>query len=68
MTHTRSPRIVISGSGLWTPAESITNDELVNSYNAWAAKFNTDHAAAVRHFRGGAAPRRHYPQRARACA
>ncbi|RJP38167.1 MAG: beta-ketoacyl-ACP synthase III [Desulfobacteraceae bacterium] len=47
MTHTRSPRIVISGSGLWTPAESITNDELVNSYNAWAAKFNTDHAAAV---------------------
>lgn len=47
MTNTRSPRIVISGSGLWTPAESITNDELVNSYNAWAAEFNTDHAAAV---------------------
>jgi beta-ketodecanoyl-[acyl-carrier-protein] synthase len=47
MTHTRSPRIVISGSGLWTPAESITNDELVDSYNAWAARFNTDHAAAV---------------------
>jgi beta-ketodecanoyl-[acyl-carrier-protein] synthase len=47
MTNTRSPQILISGSGLWTPAESITNDELVDSYNAWAAKFNADHAAAV---------------------
>jgi beta-ketodecanoyl-[acyl-carrier-protein] synthase len=47
MTNPRSPWIVISGTGLWTPAESITNDELVDSYNAWAAKFNADHAAAV---------------------
>lgn len=47
MTNTRSPRIVISGSGLWTPPESITNQELVDSYNAYAAKFNADHAAAV---------------------
>ncbi len=47
MTNTRSPRIVISGSGVWTPPESITNEELVESYNAYAAKFNVEHAQVI---------------------
>jgi beta-ketodecanoyl-[acyl-carrier-protein] synthase len=47
MTDIQSSRIVISGSGLWTPEESITNDELVDSYNAYATRFNAGHAAAI---------------------
>lgn len=39
--------IVISGTGLWTPAESISNEELVESYNAYANKFNTENATAI---------------------
>jgi beta-ketodecanoyl-[acyl-carrier-protein] synthase len=42
-----SPKIVISGSGLWTPANVITNEELVASYNAYAEKYNVDHAADI---------------------
>lgn len=42
------PSVVISGSGIWTPAHAITNEELVESYNAWAEKFNADHADAIR--------------------
>lgn len=40
-------QVVISGSGLWTPEHVITNEELVDSYNAYAAKFNQDNAAAI---------------------
>lgn len=47
MTTTSSPRIVISGSGVWTPANVITNEELVESYNAYAERFNADHAAEI---------------------
>ncbi len=47
MTSKTSPKIVISGSGLWTPTEAITNDELVESYNLYAEKFNADHAADI---------------------
>jgi len=47
MTTTSSPKIVISGSGVWTPPNVITNEELVASYNAYAEKFNSDHAAAI---------------------
>lgn len=47
MTTTLSPKIVISGSGIWTPSNIITNEELVESYNAYAEKFNFDHAAAI---------------------
>ena len=32
--------IAISGTGVFTPEESITNAELVKSYNAYAKKFN----------------------------
>lgn len=42
-----SSGIVISGTGVWTPPERITNEELVDSYNAWAEKFNADHAEAI---------------------
>jgi beta-ketodecanoyl-[acyl-carrier-protein] synthase len=39
--------VVISGVGLWTPANTITNEELVDSYNAWATQYNIDHAAQI---------------------
>jgi beta-ketodecanoyl-[acyl-carrier-protein] synthase len=42
-----SSKIVISGSGIWTPANVITNEELVESYNAYAERFNADHAAEI---------------------
>lgn len=38
---------VISGTGLWTPRHSISNDELVTAYNAWANSYNTAHAQAI---------------------
>lgn len=38
--------VVISGTGLFTPQQSITNDELVESYNRYVEDFNeTNHAA-----------------------
>ena len=40
-------QVVISGSGLWTPDFSITNEELVSAYNAYADKFNSENAAAI---------------------
>ncbi len=40
-------RVVISGTGLFTPPNSISNEELVVAFNAYAEKFNTDHAAAI---------------------
>ena len=42
-----SSPIVISGSGLWTPAHTITNEELVNAYNSYADLFNADNADAI---------------------
>lgn len=38
---------VISSTGLFAPADSISNDELVASFNAYAAQHNRDHAAAI---------------------
>ena len=38
---------VISATGLYTPAESISNAELVESFNAYVAGFNAEHAAAI---------------------
>lgn len=40
-------KVVISGSGLYTPPYSISNDELVQSFNRWAQRFNTENAAAI---------------------
>ncbi len=37
-------QVVLSGSGLWTPEHSITNEELIDAYNRFADKFNlTNH-------------------------
>jgi beta-ketodecanoyl-[acyl-carrier-protein] synthase len=38
---------VIRSTGLWTPEESITNEELVESFNAYVAKYNAEHASAI---------------------
>lgn len=40
-------RICISGSGLFTPAEAVSNDELVACYNGWVERFNSDNAAGI---------------------
>lgn len=39
--------VVVSGVGLWTPEYSISNDELVASYNAYAERFNAENRAAI---------------------
>ena len=39
--------IVISGTGLYTPADSISNAELVESFNAYVDIYNADHADAI---------------------
>jgi len=39
--------VVISGTGLYTPAQSISNEELVASFNAYVAQFNADNADAI---------------------
>jgi beta-ketodecanoyl-[acyl-carrier-protein] synthase len=39
--------VVISGTGLYTPANSISNEELVASFNAYVQQFNADNAAAI---------------------
>ena len=38
---------VITGSGLFTPAESISNEELVTSFNAWVDLYNADNSDAI---------------------
>lgn len=39
--------IVISGSGLFIPPHTISNDELIEAYNAYVEMFNTENAAAI---------------------
>jgi len=39
--------VVISGTGLFTPAESISNAELVAAFNAWADLYNSENADAI---------------------
>ena len=38
---------VISSTGLYTPPESISNAELVDSFNAYVSAFNAEHADAI---------------------
>ena len=38
---------VISGTGLFTPSNSISNEELVTAFNAYAELFNAENAAAI---------------------
>jgi len=40
-------KAVISGTGLYTPTNSISNEELVASFNAYVQQFNADNAAAI---------------------
>lgn len=40
-------RPVISSTGLFTPADSISNEELVASFNEYVAQHNAQHAAAI---------------------
>ena len=40
-------KAVISSTGLWTPTDSISNEELVESYNAYADKWNAENAADI---------------------
>lgn len=42
-----APRVVISGTGLFQPAQVITNAELVASYNAYADLQNAQHADEI---------------------
>jgi beta-ketodecanoyl-[acyl-carrier-protein] synthase len=39
--------VVISGAGLWKPAYSISNEELVVAYNAYAEQFNQQNIKAI---------------------
>lgn len=40
-------KVAISGTGLFVPSQTITNDELVESFNAYVAKFNEAHVAEI---------------------
>ncbi|WP_332640091.1 beta-ketoacyl-ACP synthase III [Brevundimonas sp.] len=40
-------KAVIAATGLFTPEQSISNAELVAAYNAYAERFNADHAAEI---------------------
>ncbi|MGV9008779.1 beta-ketoacyl-ACP synthase III [Brevundimonas sp.] len=42
MTHA-----VIAATGLFTPDQSISNEELVTAYNAYAEAYNAEHAAQI---------------------
>ena len=41
------PGAVITGSGLYTPKNAISNEELVASFNAWVDLYNAKHAEAI---------------------
>lgn len=40
-------KAVISSTGLWTPEDSISNEELVDSFNAYVDKWNKENADAI---------------------
>jgi beta-ketodecanoyl-[acyl-carrier-protein] synthase len=40
-------KVVISGTGVFTPPNSISNTELVEAFNSYVRKFNADNAAAI---------------------
>jgi len=47
MSSIKPYSIVISGTGLYTPENIITNEELVTSYNSWANHYNTKHSVEI---------------------
>lgn len=40
-------KIILSGVGLWTPPHSISNEELIDSYNAYADHYNQSNKAKI---------------------
>ena len=40
-------KVVISGTGVFTPPYSISNEELVDTFNAYVRKYNEENAAAI---------------------
>ncbi|MEL6670992.1 MAG: beta-ketoacyl-ACP synthase III [Bacteroidota bacterium] len=40
-------KVLISGTGLWKPEGVLTNEELVDCYNAYANRFNSENAEAI---------------------
>jgi beta-ketodecanoyl-[acyl-carrier-protein] synthase len=44
---TSSLTVVISATGLWTPPDSISNAELVASFNTYVERYNAEHAADI---------------------
>lgn len=40
-------KAAITGTGLFTPSQSISNDELVESFNAYVTSFNDEHAQEI---------------------
>lgn len=38
---------VIRATGLWTPPHAISNEELVEAYNAYAERYNQEHASEI---------------------
>ena len=39
--------VVISGAGLWTPTNKISNEELVDAYNQYAENYNLEYAQGI---------------------
>ena len=39
--------VVISGTGLYVPSQSISNEELVETFNQYVEMYNAEHAAAI---------------------
>ena len=39
--------VVISGTGVFTPPNAVSNEQLVESYNAYAENWNRDNAGAI---------------------
>lgn len=37
----------ITGAGLYTPPNAISNAELVESFNGWVQQYNAENAAAI---------------------
>ncbi|WP_299496600.1 beta-ketoacyl-ACP synthase III [uncultured Shewanella sp.] len=40
-------KVVISGTGLYTPEQSISNDELVTAFNTYVTQFNEQHRTEI---------------------
>lgn len=47
MSDTHHTTATIAATGLYTPAQSISNEELVSAFNAFVERFNVDNAAQI---------------------